>query len=407
MAAEGLEHSGSGTSLPFRLEGFLVLPGSQSLPECAGNLCVLMRLALIDHLRVLRAIVLQRGELRKLHSDMFRAYGPAVRRAASAMTEPGRVVVIERSASVPIRLRAAPRQLEQTSVHGVGDKVIIFRLCDADRESILHVSTGAVSAAVVRRQLHGLATARAWIGPDLRGLVAQGVFLATTGDVCIMKQTALPGRSLCLDGLSPQSFQYVLGKALQPLHAIHARKIRAPTTFEHVEPTATRARLEDELAALMSRTAIALERWRATHATGSVLVHGDYWLGNVLFDGALGPVTGIVDWERCVEHGCPGLDALHLGVLSYAMWRKIPAAVLIADILSGEQGHEFCSSYAAATAQRFGLDSNDLRHVAALVWLSYVSAGLRDSHGFSNEWVAENVRHLEPTLSAWLSRQDV
>lgn len=359
---------------------------------------MLTRLAIIDHLRVLRTIVLLRGESRKLHSALLRTYGPAVRRAVSALTGSGRVVVVARDAAGPIRLQAAPDQLAQTSVHGVGDKVMIIRLCDAGLESILHISTGAASAAVVRRQLHGMEMARERIGPDLRCFIAQGALLATEGDICVASQTALSGEPVCLEGLSPRAFQNVLDKAIQPLDAIHARKLCATPTFECPEQT--------ELGGLVSRTVVALERWRAARSPGSVLVHGDYWLGNVLFDGALGPVTGIVDWERCVERGCPGLDALHLGVLSYAMWRKIPAAVLIADILSGEYRHEFCRFYAAATAQRFDLDANDLRHVAALVWLSYVSAGLRDSHGFSNQWVGENVTQLEPTLTAWLSGLD-
>lgn len=68
------------------------------------------------------------------------------------------------------------------------------------------------------------------------------------------------------------------------------------------------ARLDDEeLTAWITRAADVLgELQRATrHVDGTVLVHGDFWLGNLLVDGER--VCGILDWTRS-HRGSPEFD---------------------------------------------------------------------------------------------------
>ena len=72
--------------------------------------------------------------------------------------------------------------------------------------------------------------------------------------------------------------------------------------------------------ALLARIQLAA----GTDAGGRVLVHGDYWLGNLLHDGHR--IVGVVDWATA-GWGDPGADLAHL-VTSLAAARPMPDDLL-------------------------------------------------------------------------------
>jgi len=54
----------------------------------------------------------------------------------------------------------------------------------------------------------------------------------------------------------------------------------------------------------------------AAHRLDAVYSHGNFWLGNALFDDG-NHLTGVIDWDSADEHALPALDLLYLLVRSY------------------------------------------------------------------------------------------
>lgn len=92
----------------------------------------------------------------------------------------------------------------------------------------------------------------------------------------------------------------------------------------------------DELVTWVGRTAVALERMQrlTRHADGTVLVHGDLWLGNLLVCGDR--ITAIIDWPFA-RRGAPAIDAAFL-VESLREHPAVTAAVLSRLISARDQG---------------------------------------------------------------------
>jgi aminoglycoside phosphotransferase len=111
-----------------------------------------------------------------------------------------------------------------------------------------------------------------------------------------------------------------------------------------------------------------VKRWDRTHVK-SVLVHGDYWLNNILF--SEGQVSGVVDWDRLRVSGSAGIDALHLAFMSYAVWSGIPVSELLTGVCTGHMHFPWLLSYCASVREAFGLNADDLKCLAILLWLSY------------------------------------
>lgn len=102
---------------------------------------------------------------------------------------------------------------------------------------------------------------------------------------------------------------------------------------------------------------------------GSVTVHGDYWLNNIL--GLPNRVSGILDWDRARRDGSPAFDALHLGFMSYAMWADKYVSELLASLWTGSWEYPWLEQYTKRIAETFAMSLSDLQGAAALLWLSY------------------------------------
>jgi aminoglycoside phosphotransferase len=101
----------------------------------------------------------------------------------------------------------------------------------------------------------------------------------------------------------------------------------------------------------------------------SVIVHGDYWLSNILFSD--NTVTGVVDWDRARRDGCAAFDALHLGFISYAAWADLCVSDVLADLWSGRWRFPWLAHYCRMVCQIFSVSPADLERIAALLWLSW------------------------------------
>ena len=123
--------------------------------------------------------------------------------------------------------------------------------------------------------------------------------------------------------------------AAQGADAGHVRALSDATSIGRA-----RAELREQLTGIVLTTAV---------------VHGNLWLGNVLWEPTTGVVTGIVDWT-CTAPGIPMVDAAHLAISTLAL----------------EQHREF-GSVVRELLQSPGWPGRELRHLGPVPGSSEIS----------------------------------
>ena len=129
-----------------------------------------------------------------------------------------------------------------------------------------------------------------------------------------------------------------------------------------------------------------------------MLTHGDYWLGNVLFEG--NSVTGIVDWERARRCGTPGLDALHLALMSLAMDQRRDILSYLGQLWTRQWETRFLADYVARLETAYGLTADDTAHLGALLYCDE----LHKLNSAGRDISAEKLPHflaVGPAIAAW------
>jgi Phosphotransferase enzyme family len=105
-------------------------------------------------------------------------------------------------------------------------------------------------------------------------------------------------------------------------------------------------------------------------------IHGDYWLGNLLFSGMRSP-TGIVDWEASAPLELPFHDVFHL--LFYT--RRLATGRELGELLCDQLRGEGWSAEERALLNRYWtwLSGYPLspRHMLLLYWLRHVAGHAR------------------------------
>jgi hypothetical protein len=223
----------------------------------------------------------------------------------------------------------------------------------------------------------------------------------SAGGVAVLVQQRLPGDIVDASTLSADGLASHVRAALQPLRAL-----QDAGTHDLIADGPLLDALERDLLAVPQwRDAVALplaalRRWSSQARVASVLAHGDYWLGNLLF-GDAGQLCGIIDWERARERTTVGYDAVHLVIHAFARWRGCPEWQ-VPSMLWDDHCEPVLERLYALVAAQLDMSMNDLRHVALLVWLVH----LRQHVATRATWKQERHRDWleEPALSArrWL-----
>jgi aminoglycoside phosphotransferase len=169
-------------------------------------------------------------------------------------------------------------------------------------------------------------------------------------------------------GRSEDDLQASILMAFEPLRQMHSHRnpVCTPDSdyMEALDRFVQRHRYRTELSAALR----GLEPWDRSRL-GSVTVHGDYWLNNILSSG--NRVTAILDWDRARRNGCPGFDALHLGFMSYAMWADKYVSEMLVSVWTDKWEYPWLAQYTKRIAETFAMSPSDLQATAALLWLSY------------------------------------
>jgi hypothetical protein len=222
--------------------------------------------------------------------------------------------------------------------------------------------------------------------------------------------TVLRGR-LMLDRLGVATTRRrLLESAAETIHVLH-------------RATATRVEIDDGLAErwidapvddlLAHRGARGLEsplhRLREELRAGLIgrrlsagWIHGDYWLGNLLFEASEARPRGIVDWDAAAETQLPIIDVLHLLLSTRWLTSGRELGDIVVEQLRGGEwpGEE------RAVLDRYGAwcheGSLSERQMLLMYWLRHVAHHARQQEkngGFPyRRWQSKNVR---PVLE-WL-----
>jgi aminoglycoside phosphotransferase (APT) family kinase protein len=214
--------------------------------------------------------------------------------------------------------------------------------------------------------------------------------------------TVLRGRTV-LDRLSDgPSRRRLLDSAAETIHVLHRESATTVEAGDRLVERWIDAPVDDLLARGAARgLEPGLERLRAELRCALVgrrfsvsWIHGDYWLGNLLFEDADAEPSGIVDWDAAVDSGLPVLDVLHLVVYTRRSVGGQNLGEIVSDLLDGGGW----SPDERRILDRYGCCDGSLseRHAILLYWLRHVAhhaCQQREGDRFAyRRWQAANVR---------------
>ena len=123
-----------------------------------------------------------------------------------------------------------------------------------------------------------------------------------------------------------------------------------------------------------------------------VMNHGNYWLGNLLFD-ANGSLTGVVDWDLAKDSWLPMLDVLHLLIRNESLERNLALGEVI--ILFDERIRERIplSPTIRDYCGTFSIGPNLMRAFLFFHWIQHIQQHLRfETVALSRmDWLKKNV----------------
>jgi aminoglycoside phosphotransferase (APT) family kinase protein len=243
---------------------------------------------------------------------------------------------------------------------------------------------------------------------DWRRLVPRAWASGTLLGQSYRVDSALPGRVL-LDRLGDETArERLMEAAAETIDELH-RSTAAPVDVdqhliarwidEPIRLVITQTTADGMLGRQLRVLQAELDRALIGRTVCTSRVHGDYWLGNVLFSGSR--TSGVVDWDAAGTTDLPLIDLLHL--LLYT--RRLLSGQELGEIVSEQLLDGRWSRHERSLLGRFGLrgahGSPSDRHALLLYWLRHVAHHARQEarpRGPANRlWVRRNVR---PVLAA-------
>jgi aminoglycoside phosphotransferase (APT) family kinase protein len=221
---------------------------------------------------------------------------------------------------------------------------------------------------------------------------------------------ALRGRVM-LDGLREEtSRRHLLESAAETIHVLHRATASMVEVDERLAAHWIDAPANDLLAhgaarGLGSQVGALRDELRAALVGRSLSagwIHGDYWLGNLLFQaGEAGP-RGIVDWDAAGEPALPVIDVIHL--LLYT--RRLISGRELGEIVAEKLRGRGWPAEERRVLDRYGTwchgDLISERHELLLCWLRHVAHHARQQGddrtlGY-RRWQSRNVRPVLASL---------
>jgi hypothetical protein len=238
----------------------------------------------------------------------------------------------------------------------------------------------------------------------LAELVPRIDHMVQSDDHACLYQQRLQGRVLGARGLDVAELRARVGAALRPLQAMQrlGQPVRDAVDAAWIATLCRDLAEIPEWASSLNEPLAALSALRVRHQAPAVLVHGDYWLANLIFEPERELVCGIVDWERARPQGLAGFDALHLVIHAFAAWCGCPPMQVPAMIWL-DQCEPVLEQLLRDAGEAVNLDRALLAEVALALWLG----NLHQHRNDRKRWRPERVDHWvhQPAAAAarWLA----
>lgn len=239
---------------------------------------------------------------------------------------------------------------------------------------------------------------------DWRALLPRIVAEGAVAGLHYTLQTAVPGRETSSGAESRGPTPARAAEALRPLHARTAMPGLAGEAFlaqaidRPIELLrgAARSDLPVQREAPLERLAAELRETLAGRALRTGWIHGDFWLGNVLFaaDARGGaPVTGIVDWSMAAPDALALHDALHLILHRRQMAQGCELGDVVCAALNGAEWTPDERALLEAEDLGLPLQAGGERALVLLYWLRRVQCIFEQGRGQARNkvWAAWNI----------------
>jgi aminoglycoside phosphotransferase (APT) family kinase protein len=281
----------------------------------------------------------------------------------------------------------------------------------ADRSYVAKLPLHASTEARLRQNAQALQTfgQSSWLTPFLSARCPALIALGTASEYFYSAETALPGQDgatlLKARGnadelvLSAQRFLVRLEKAsLKPAPVGPPRwDDRFASEVERVAHLARRVGETEAYRDLVSFLRIRL----AAQPVPSVYAHGNFWLGNVLFDASC-DVSGVIDWDCATPAGLPAVDLLYLLVRTHSLVRNTSYGDAVVDWIEADS-LPLLDDCAARHFAELRIPVSLIAPLTYCSWIQHLDAHCRfgTSTTSDSRWLDRNVRHV---LHGWQSR---
>jgi aminoglycoside phosphotransferase (APT) family kinase protein len=284
------------------------------------------------------------------------------------------------------------------SIHLTRTGSLIVRI-HADRSYVAKLPLYATTEPRLRRSAAALNTLSQseWMTPFLAGRCPAIVLSGKTSGYFYSIETAVPGQdgaSILKSGgtademiLSAERFLLKLQKASA---SRQSRGWQEPfgRAVTRVSALAARAGVERAYTTLIAdlRTRFSARPPRAVYS------HGNFWLGNVLFDTA-NELTGVIDWDSAEACALPALDLIYLVVRTHGLSRSTSVGEGFADWIAAES-LPFLDQCVARHFHELALATELVVPLAYCSWIQHLDAHCQFGTPASRkrQWLEKNVR---------------
>jgi aminoglycoside phosphotransferase (APT) family kinase protein len=239
-----------------------------------------------------------------------------------------------------------------------------------------------------------------WMTPYLADRCPKIVLIGDVAGRFCSVETAVPGVDggrMLKAGSNPQQLILSAQRFLSALERASSAPLEHPgwrkhlqAAIERVERLAERAGCRSGYLMLVSDVFAKLRAYQLP----IVYAHGNFWLGNALFD-ERGELTGVIDWDCADDRSLPAVDLIYLAIRTHSLARKSSFGEAVADWVAADSV-AFLDDCVAHHCRDLSLSPDLVVPLSYCSWILHLDAhcrfGTRPST--DTEWLNKNVRHV-------------
>ena len=394
-----------------KVRGYLVFPPSFSdrVWQEVGFGAAIIRIILGK-----KPVVINGPKLKYMHGRVCIDPKPTIKGVVSAWLRGDQVLSVQRNHfySTPLGELNSAYGMEFTEqiLARIGyNSLIVLFAGVAGQEVVIHYPVDEEGVRSINRHKTGIERARLSFGEStLLSLVPSIIRSNTETALPLLIQSRLVGQALQADSPSLEQSSEQLGKCITFLTGMqtNAQPIDRSPEADHFTNNLVNldAEMPNEHTVKIRYAIDKFDNWWRGKNLKSVLVHGDFWLGNVLFDDE-GSISGVIDWEWSRENGLPLLDAMHLLARSGFCHNNASFPELLSSVWTGGENWVWMASYLDEAIHESGLSLNDVQHIALFLWLDIIWKGYVETQPEYAEWLDDMVETPFQAIELWANHE--